>query len=66
MLSTRWVDDVVLGVPWKITKELLATMPLSCTARAVKGHSKRQTIYGNHMSNSDSLEFSALSRSEPF
>eukprot|EP00439_Symbiodinium_sp_Y106_P063747 s419_g9.t3 len=26
VLSTRWVDDVVLGVPWKITKDLLATM----------------------------------------
>ncbi|CAE7528250.1 pctA [Symbiodinium natans] len=29
VLSTRWVDDVVLGVPWKITKELLATMNIS-------------------------------------
>ncbi|CAJ1394684.1 unnamed protein product [Effrenium voratum] len=30
VLSMRWVDDVVLGAPWKITQELLASMNVSC------------------------------------
>ena len=28
VLSMKWVDDVVLGAPWKVSEELLTTMIL--------------------------------------
>lgn len=30
VLSMKWVDDVVLGAPWKVSEELLTTMNISC------------------------------------
>jgi len=37
VLAMRWVDDVVLGAPWEVTRDLLVTMNVAVVAAGQQG-----------------------------
>lgn len=37
LLAMRWVDDVVLGAPWEVTRDLLVTMNVAVVVAGQKG-----------------------------